>query len=376
MILQRFIKIGLMAVLVLLNVWMPMSAYAQSVHQELDETVRARVTRVLEERTVTLAETNIPTTLQTVEARLLTGSREGEIVQFENDFAPLEVDDAIYLNLLTTFEGDEYITMQDFDRRGILLLLGVGFVVLFVGLAGRKGVRALFSLGLSISALFFVLVPLILAGYSPLLVTIGVAGLVLAAAIFITHGRSAPALIAFCGTFIAVVVTSFIAFIVVHAAHFNGFGNDAAVYLNVSTQGSIDLVALLLAGIIIGMLGVLDDVAVTQAAVAEELKHANPRYRFRDLYRRALRVGRDHMASLVNTLAFAYVGVSLPLILLLAKTDSSRTMLLNQELVADELIRIMLGSIGVILAVPLTTAIAAWWYDTRQPKGEVYGHHH
>jgi uncharacterized membrane protein len=188
-----------------------------------------------------------------------------------------------------------------------------------------------------------------------------VAGVILALALFATHGFTARSVIAFLGTFGAVVLTGLIALIWVDLARFTGFGSDAAVYLNFSTAGTLDLSGLLLGAILIGILGVLDDVAVTQASVTIELARANRKLSSFELYRRALRVGRDHIGSLVNTLALAYVGVSLPLLLLFAHGEAAWGMALNQEIIAAELVRTLVGSIGLILAVPITTLIAVIW---------------
>ena len=154
-----------------------------------------------------------------------------------------------------------------------------------------------------------------------------------------------------------------------------GFSSDASIYLNFSTQGALDFSGLLLGSIIIGILGILDDVSITQASVVQELKAANKDLNLLSLYQRAINVGHDHIGSLVNTLALAYVGVSLPLILLLAKADATLGLTLNQEVVAAEMLRIMVGSIGLILAVPLTTLLAAWWF-ARSDKAEEITHPH
>jgi uncharacterized membrane protein len=247
--------------------------------------------------------------------------------------------------------------------------------------AGKHGARAILSLTLSVLILFFVLVPLLLAGYSPVLVSVLVAGPVLAAMLFLTHGFHSRVYIAFLGTFGAVIATSVVTIIWVHLSRFTGLSSDEAIFLNFSTKGSLDFGGLLLGSIIIGILGVLDDVAITQASVVGELKRANSALGFKELYVRAVRVGRDHIGSLVNTLAFAYIGASLPLVLLLVRADSGLILSLNQEMVAVELVRIFVGSIGLILAVPLTTAIASWWYE-RYPEhidaheGHVHAHVH
>jgi uncharacterized membrane protein len=209
---------------------------------------------------------------------------------------------------------------------------------------------------------------------------VGIAGAVLALVLFGTHGFSPRVWIAFGGTFSAVVVTGIIAYFASDAMRLTGFGSDASVYLNFATDGDLDLAGLLLGGIIIGILGVLDDISITQASVVQELKAANANFTFHELYSRASRVGKYHLGSIVNTLALAYVGVSLPLILLYSKTESSLGLILNQEVVAGELLRIVVGSIGLVLAVPATTAVAAWYFqNTKVEEDEDLvhcGHHH
>jgi uncharacterized membrane protein len=199
---------------------------------------------------------------------------------------------------------------------------------------------------------------------------------ILALVFFGTHGCNPRSTIAFFGTLSAVIMTGVIALISTNTMRMTGFSSDASVYLNFATNGSLDLSGLLLGSIIIGILGVLDDVSITQASVVQELKSANPTFKFADLYNRAIKVGKDHIGSLVNTLALAYVGVSLPLILLYAQADSSFWQTLNQEVVAVELLRIIVGSIGLILAVPATTAVAAWYFNDREvDKSEMSAHH-
>jgi uncharacterized membrane protein len=179
-----------------------------------------------------------------------------------------------------------------------------------------------------------------------------------------THGFRVKTTLALLGTFSAVIFTGIIAAVWTDVAHLTGLSDDASIYLNFSTKGTLDFGGLLLGSIVIGLLGILDDVAITQVSVVEQLRRANAALGVGELYRRALHVGRDHIGALVNTLAFAYIGVSLPLVLLMVSAGSSLTLSLNQEVVAVELIRILIGSIGLMLAVPLTTFIAAKWYAT------------
>lgn len=358
---------------------MPQFGTAQEVHQELQETVRAEVVKIIDESTREVTGTDTTALVQEILVEIRGGEKKGEKVSFETDLMKLEVGDTIFVNRLITIDGVEYYAFKDVDRIGSLLWLIACFVAVLLAFSGFQGARALISLVLSVAILFFILIPLLLAGYSPVLVSTLVAGPMLAIMLFMTHGVHARVWIAFFGTFGAVVATSGLTVLWVSLARFTGLSSDAAVYLNFSTHGSLDFGGLLLGSIIIGILGVLDDVAITQASVVSELKRANDRLSFGELYIRAIRVGRDHIGSLVNTLAFAYIGASLPLVLLLVKADSGLVLSLNQEMVAVELVRIFVGSIGLILAVPFTTLIAVWWYK-RYPAdieaGDTHVHHH
>lgn len=354
----------------------PALSFAQEVHQELQETVRAEVLRILDEQVRDIIGTDTDSVVQTVQVRILEGVREGEVATFETDLVPLSVGDSIYVNRLIGIDGGEYYDFKDVDRTAPLIVLGLLFAGLLIGFAGMHGVRALLSLALSVVVIIFVLVPLLLMGYPPVLTSVVIAGAVLAGALFLTHGIRPQSVIAFAGTFGAVIITSVFAAIFVSLSHLTGLSSDEAIYLNFSTKGTLDFGALLLGSILIGILGILDDVAITQASVVAELKRAKAELVIGELYQRALRVGRDHMSSLVNTLAFAYIGVSLPLVLLLAQADASVVLSLNQEVVAAELIRIFVGSIGLIMAVPLTTLIAALWYAKHSVDEAVEETHH
>jgi len=357
---------------------LPVASLAQTVHQELQETVKAEVTKILSEEKREIPHTSVTTTIQMVEAVVKSGSVVGKTITFENDLLILNSGDRIFINRLVSIDGAEYYQFKDVDRRFSLLWLALLFAILLIWFAGRQGLRALFSLALSVVAILFVLVPALLKGYNPIWVSLAVSGIILALVFFITHGFNRRSLIAFSGTFGAVFFTCILATFWVEAMRLTGLSSDASIYLNFSTQGELDFTGLLLGSIIIGILGVLDDVSITQASVVQELKAANHKLSFLELYKRAIRVGRDHVASLVNTLALAYVGVSLPLIMFLTQSDAPFGMIINQELVATEMLRIMVGSIGLILAVPLTTLLAAWWFARfkRLPHPDSATHRH
>lgn len=349
-----------------------------TVHNDLKETVNAEVISVNSEFSRTIPGTETEIAIQDLTIRFLEGERAGELATFENELTPLRPGERVFVNRVETFNGEEYIILMDVDRRFELLVLGLIAVAVILTFAGRQGLRALASLALSVAAILFLLVPALLRGYDPALTSLGIAGIILATVLYLTHGLKPRTTIAFLGTWAAVFVTCAIAYISVRTMSLTGMSSDAATFLNFATRGSLDFTGLLLGSIIIGILGVLDDVAITQASVVQELKAANASLRPRELYRRAIRVGRDHVGSLVNTLALAYVGVSLPLVLFFARAEGEVTQILNQEIIAVELVRIIIGSIGLVLAVPFTTALASLYYG-RQDHVHIDGddgHHH
>lgn len=365
-------RIALLSLLTI-SFLVPASVTAQSAYQELQESIPAEVIAILETSEERIPGTDAMTTMQTLQARL----KGGDVVTFETDRTLLSVGDRVYLDHIETINGDTFYQLRDIKRHGPLIALAALLAVLIVWFAGKQGVRAVLSLGVSIAAILFLLVPALLAGYDPVLVSLVLALVILAAALFGTHGIHPTAGIAYAGTSAAVAVTSIVAWLAVDALRLSGFSADASVYLNFATDGRLDFSGLLLGSIIIGMLGVLDDVAVTQASVVGELKAANPSFAARELYRRAIRVGRDHVGSLINTLALAYVGAALPLVLLFATSDAPLALTFNQEVVVTEMARIIVGSIGIVLAVPFTTLIAAWWFKDRTvTSADVVGHSH
>ncbi len=204
-----------------------------------------------------------------------------------------------------------------------------------------------------------------------------VASVILFAAIFFTHGFNRESAVAYGGTMIAVFLTSLFAIFSVDLTGLSGFATEASTYLNFNTRGALDFTSLLLGAMIIGVLGVLDDIAVTQAAIVTELYNSNPSLSRGDVYKRALRVGREHVGALVNTLVLAYAGASLPLLLHFYTASSSLSMSINTELFATEIVRTIVGSIGLILAVPIVTLLAVFYlkgYKSKHSHSHGHGH--
>lgn len=336
------------------------SASAQTIHEDLQGVWRAKVLAVVSEEETVVPGTETPQTIQTLRVELLEGERKGEVIEIENDFIMLEEGQSFYMNYLITAQADEIFSVRDLDRRGALLMLVSLFALVVVVFGSWQGVRSLVSLAGSLLVIMYVLIPLLINGYNPVLVSILIGSCILAVAIFFTHGFTWNSLVAFGGTSLAIVITGALSFFAIELLHLSGFFSDETVYLNFSTQGLLDFQGLLLGGIIIGVLGVLDDIAITQVAVVAELQSATHTMGSKELYGRALRVGREHVGALVNTIVLAYAGVSLPLLLWFSQSQSSFGKIINNEIFATEIARAVVGSIGLICAVPITTALAVF----------------
>lgn len=276
-------------------------------------------------------------------------------------------------------DGARQYVVSDWVRRPALAwLLGLFTAAAFL-VAGLKGLRAVVATGVSLWIVVAFIVPRILAGWDPVLVSfLGVGGILLLA-IYFVHGVNWSTTAALVGTFGAVAVTMALGIAFSDGARLTGLGNEDAIFL-LSAAPQVALRGVLLAGLLIGALGALTDITIVQASVVRELAHTDPTLGLRELYRRGMNVGRDHVGSLVNTLVLAYTGSSLSLLLLLHLGDVPLGRALNLELVASEAVHTLVGSVGLILAVPITTVLAAWWFrGGRLPlrPGELdHAHHH
>lgn len=354
-------KMGITSILVTLSfLFIAPTVHAQEVHQDLQGSWKAKVTQIIKEEDVTLEGLDILAHSQTLSAELLEGPKKGEVITVENDFTKLKVGDKFYVQYLITVNGDELYTAGEPYRLPALTVLLLIFVAAVILFGGWQGVRSLGALAFSFASLFYVLFPLILRGMNPVLVGTIFASLVLTAAIFFTHGVNRKSAAALIGTLCTIMVTVLFAEFAVAYARLSGFVEDASVYLNTATKGLIDFQGLLLAAMIIGVLGVLDDIAITQAAAVSELASASPNMKRKELYARALVIGREHVGALVNTLALAYAGAALPLLLFFYTSTSDVLLSINREIFAAEIVRTIAGSIAIILTVPITTLIAVW----------------
>ena len=253
--------------------------------------------------------------------------------------------------------GNRYAFI-DFDRRQPLLVLSLLFVALVLVLGRSHGLRALLGLGASIVVLLLFVVPAIFAGESPLLVAVVGSFAVMLLTIGISHGLGVKSAGAMLGTGASLIVTALLAWIAVRSVHLTGTSTIEAAQLR-GAGGGISLEGVVLAGMVVGGLGVLDDVTVSQSSIVLALHKTDPDMPSRRLIGHAIEVGRDHFGATVNTLALAYAGVALPLLLVFQAQAVPAGDALNREGVASAIAAAIVGSIGLLLAVPLTTVITA-----------------
>lgn len=269
------------------------------------------------------------------------------------------VGDKVVLISSPDAEGGQRYAVVDHDRWGWLLALVALFAAAVIGFARWRGVASLVGLVVSFGVLLLFILPAIQRGEAPLPVAIVGSAVIMFAVIYLTHGVSVGTSMAVLGTLAALVLTGLLGLLCTNLLHLTGAGTDEAAILTNVLSG-VDLRGLLLAGIIIGTLGVLDDVAITQLAIVGELSLADPTLSARSLYRSAIKVGRSHVASVVNTIILAYAGASLPLMLLLVTAGTRTRDVLATQVLAAEIVRGVVGTLGLIAAVPITTALAAW----------------
>jgi len=350
-----------------------------------DEFYKGTVEAIIEEGTTDLDGSIQP--YQVVQVRLTNGPEAGSSQEIEwgqqvalTQEQLLKKGDRVVIVKLYTLDGASYF-ITDHLRLFPLAAIFTFFAILVIILGRWKGLFSLLGMGVSILTLTYFVVPQILQGRPPMLISI-IGGCIIALlSIYLSHGFSRQTSVALSGTLITLGLSAFMAYLFVRFAHLYGLGSEDAALLQIGVTQSINLRGLLLGGIIIGTLGVLDDITTAQAAVVAELKRANPAYTFKHLYEGAFNVGREHIASLVNTLVLAYAGVSLPLLLLFTQNKVTPLWFtINNELIAEEIVRTLAGSTALVLAVPITTALAAYIFAKKGPgkinPGEVNLHAH
>lgn len=266
-----------------------------------------------------------------------------------------EGDDVVLIQTVSP-DGKAY-AIVDHQRSTGLWMVAAAFALAVVAFGRWRGLAALAGLAVTFALLVFFVVPAILAGEPPLLVAIVGSAAIMLTVLYLTHGLALSTTVAVLGTLASLSLTGVLSLASVSALHLTGITDDISTSLG--TTHSVNMEGLLLAGIVIGSLGVLDDVTVTQSATVSELARANPTYGFGQLYRAGSRVGRSHIASVINTIILAYAGSSLPLLILIVASNNSLGGVVTDQVIAQEIVRSAVATLGLIAAVPMTTALAA-----------------
>lgn len=302
-----------------------------------------------------------PTECDRATVRLTDGPRSGEVVTARAVRHPLvprvEVGQRILMGYVPEAAPDSRYLYVDQDRRRPLLLLVGVFAAAVIALSRWRGLAALGALAMTALVLIQFILPAILSGSDPLLVSVVGASVIMIVTLCLTHGFNARTSIALVGTLAALGLTALLGELFLRLTRISGVSADGAS--EVAAYQHVDLRGLLVAGLVIGALGVLDDVTVTQTAAVWELSAANPDSSRGELLAAGLRIGRAHVASVVNTLVLAYAGSALPLLMLFSISGVPESYAISKEAVSVEIVRGLVGSLGIIAAVPLTTALAA-----------------
>ena len=328
------------------------------------ETLPSRVIEVLEEGTVDLGGGSSQP-YQRLLLRVESGSLAGEeivveegtvnIISQERLFHP---GDRVYVQRAVGPNGDRFY-VSDFVRTTPLFLIAVLFLGLVMLVGQGRGVRSLGGTLFSLVVIFSFILPQIIAGRDPVTVSIVGSIVMLAVSTYLTYGWNPKAHAAIVGMMLSLVLTGVLAWLFVSWTRLTGLSVEESSYLVMELGQGINLRGLVLGGIIIGSLGVLDDICVGQASAVFELVNANRDLSWRELFRSSLNIGRDHIAAMVNTLLLAYVGASMPLMLVFTIYQEPIWRRINREPIAEEIVRTLVGSVGLVLAVPITGLIAS-----------------
>lgn len=354
-------------------------------------TVRAKIVQIIEEGQIELGG-NLQT-YQVARVNILEGQYAGIVMeidygkrQIRSDDYLFEVGDQVMVAISKTPDNVVNAYFVDYVRTTPILWLTAIFAIAIILISTWKGLRALLSMAFSLYIIIGYIIPHILIGEDPLRVSITGSIILLAVSLYLTYGWTLKTHAAVISMVLVLLLTGALSGLFVVFAKLNGTGDENVMFLMQLMETPINLRGLLLGGMLIGALGVLDDLVTTQASAVFELHHANQSLGFRGLYNSAMRIGQDHVAATVNTLVLAYAGASLPMLLMFSLGHGDYGYLINFSFIAEEIVRTLVGSLGLIAAVPLTTVIAIFlaqraeslgrWEQLLGPEGGGEGHHH
>lgn len=359
------IKTVLLLIAVIVFGWFSVEQVSgqEMIEKVMEETLEARVIEIIKEEEI--VDEYGTYEYQNLELLVTKGSLTGKKIYVENGDVALanskkyEVGDRLLVTFTKDADGVDFFYIMDYYRADSILKLFIIFVILAVLVAGWKGASSVVGMGLSFVVIFKFIIPRILDGADPIFVSVLGACLIIPVSFYMSHGFSKKTTVAIVGTIISLILTGVLAGVFVDVLKISGFASEEAGFLSVEMGGNINMKGILLAGMVVSALGILDDITISQASIAYQLKKANPELGWVELNKEAMEVGRDHIASMVNSLVLVYAGASLPLLLLFVNNPHPFSEIINYEIVADEIVRTLVGSIGLILAVPITTVIAS-----------------
>lgn len=364
---RKFASSFVFALLLLVTSSLLNQTFAQSAAAPLTKNTysKAKVVKVVNEGKK--IEGEFTSFYQVVQVVILDGPDQGKKVEVEQggliEITPQQLlipGDSIVLLKSVSKDKTSYIMLDRYRLNSLIPIL-VGFFLLVIFIAGKKGFGSILGLVISLGIILLFIVPQVLKGNDPVFITIIGSLLIMFITMYLAHGISKKVTVAVIATLAALGITGVLATLFVSASHLSGLGTEDATML-LMNPADINMRGLLLAGIIIGALGVLDDTTTSQSATVFEIHHTDPKLPFLTLAKKGFNVGKEHIASLVNTLVLAYAGASLSLFILFVINPAHQPywVLLNSEIVVEEVIRTIAGSIGLVMAVPITTLLAAW----------------
>jgi uncharacterized membrane protein len=327
------------------------------------QSARARVTAVVDEGRIEVEGRD--QLYQVLRVQVLDGEFQG--VPFDVDYgrrsmrfdeARFVPGDEVYLLISQMPDNTIRAYYDDYVRSRPLLILFAGFVLSILVLGRWKGLRSLVALGFSMLVIIGYIIPHILAGEDPVKVSLIGSTILLGVTLYLTYGWNLKTHASILSMLLTLAIAGALSLLFVGLTRLTGYGDESSMFLMQFSAVQIDPRGLLLGGMIIGSLGVLDDLVTSQSAAVVEIHDANPALGFRRVFEKAMRVGRDHVAATVNTLVLAYTGASLPLLLMFTLAQGSYGYLLNSEYIAEEVVRTLVGSLALVAAVPISTLIA------------------
>lgn len=320
---------------------------------------------------------------QIISVKLLEGLEKGKVKNIENgkQFRMgknqlLKVNQEIVIAKVIYPNGETIYSVYDFYRLNTIAIFLIIFFIAVLLVGGKKGIGSTLGMLISLAVILVFIIPSILKGYDPLTITLIGSLVIILTTTYLAHGVSQKTTIALVSTVASLIFTAGFALSAIQLSNITGLGNEEAYSLQLGPTSIIDLRGLFLSGIIITTLGALNDITTTQSATIFELRKTNPKLTFIELLEKGLSVGKEHIASLVNTLILAYVGSAFAvfIFLVLNPVKLPYWVILNNEIISDEIIKIISGSMGLLLSVPIVTVIAAYWFSSQNIKKESQNH--